>query len=62
MDCVPSFLRMIAKWAGRDYALEDLRQRCFISSDGVSLGCIRRAVESIGYKTLGRRFTLEKLA
>lgn len=62
MDCGPSCLRMIAKWAGRDYALEDLRQRCFISSDGVSLGGISRAAESIGYKTLGGRFTLEKLA
>ena len=62
MDCGPASLKMIADWHGRKYSLEYLRQRAFISKEGVSLLGISKAAEKIGFKTLGGRFTLERLA
>ncbi len=62
MDCGPASLCMIAKYYGKDYALEGLRQQCFIGRDGVSLLGISRAAEKIGFRTIGGRLTFEKLA
>jgi ATP-binding cassette subfamily B protein len=62
MDCGPACLSMIATWHGRKYSLEYLRQGAFIGKEGVSLLGISKAAEKLGFKTLGGRFTLEKLA
>ena len=61
MDCGPACLGMIATWHGRKYSLEYLRNNCFIGKEGVSLLGISKAAEKLGFKTLGGRFTLEKL-
>ena len=37
MDCGPSCLRMIAKYYGRSYSLQNLRERSFITRQGVSM-------------------------
>ncbi len=62
MDCGPVCLKMIAGWHGRKYSLEYLREGSFIGKEGVSLLGISKAAEKLGFKTLGGRFTLEKLA
>ncbi|WP_321296085.1 peptidase domain-containing ABC transporter [Marinifilum fragile] len=62
MDCGPACLSMIAGWHGRKYSLESLRQGAFIGKVGVSLLGLSKAAEKIGFKTLGGRFTIEKLA
>ena len=36
-DCGPSCLRMIGRHYGRSYTLENLRERCFITREGVSM-------------------------
>ncbi|CDE86625.1 aBC transporter ATP-binding protein [Prevotella sp. CAG:891] len=36
MDCGPACLRMIAKYYGRHYTLQTLRERSFITREGVS--------------------------
>ncbi len=61
MDCGPSCLRMIAKYYGKSYSLEFLRERCFISREGVSLLGISEAAESIGMHTIGVKITYEQL-
>ena len=61
MDCGPSCLRMIAKYYGRCYSLQSLRERSFITHQGVSMLGISDAAESIGLRTQGVRINLQQL-
>lgn len=61
MDCGPSCLRMIAKYYGRSYSLQTLRERSFITRQGVSMLGISEAAESIGMRTQGVRVSLRQL-
>lgn len=62
MDCGPTCLRMIARYYGKIYSLQTLREKCFITREGVSLLGISDAAESIGMRTTGVRITLDQLA
>lgn len=62
MDCGPACIKMIAGHYGKQFSLETLRKKCFITKDGVSLLSISDTAEQLGFKTLGGRFTFEKLA
>jgi ATP-binding cassette subfamily B protein len=61
MDCGPTCLRMIAKHYGRSYTLQTLRERSFITREGVSMLGISDAAESIGFRTSGVKISLEQL-
>ncbi len=61
MDCGPTCLRMIAAYFGKEYSLETLRKRSFITRSGVSMLGISDAAESIGFKTMGVRISLRQL-
>ncbi len=61
MDCGPSCLRMIAKHYGRSYNLQTLRERSYITRQGVSMLGISDAAESIGMHTMGVKVTFEQL-
>lgn len=61
MDCGPSCLRMIARYYGKGFNLQTLRDKCFVTRQGVSLLGISEAAESIGMRTQGVRITLEQL-
>lgn len=61
MDCGPTCLRMIAKYYGRNYSLQSLRERSFITREGVSMLGISDAAEQIGFRTMGVRITLDQL-
>ena len=61
MDCGPTCLRMIAKYYGRNYTLQTLREKSFITREGVSMLGISEAAESIGFRTTGVKITLEQL-
>ena len=37
MDCGPACLQMVARHYGRYYRLETLREKCFITREGVSM-------------------------
>jgi ATP-binding cassette subfamily B protein len=52
---------MIAKHYGRSYTLQNLREKCFITREGVSMLGISDAAESIGMHTQGVRITFEQL-
>lgn len=62
MDCGPTCLRMIAKYYGRSYSLQTLRERAFITREGVSMLGISEAAETIGFRTSGVKVTLKQLA
>ena len=62
MDCGSTSLRMIAKYYGKYYSAQTLRERCFITREGVSMLGISDAAESIGFRTMGVRITFEQLA
>lgn len=61
MDCGPTCLRMIAKYYGRNYSLQKLREICRINRDGVSLLGISEAAEKIGFRTSGVKIDLTQL-
>jgi ATP-binding cassette, subfamily B, bacterial len=61
MDCGPSCLRMVAKFYGKNYSLQALRSRSFITRSGVSMLGISDAAENIGFRTRGYRLIWEQL-
>lgn len=60
-DCGPTCLRMIAKYYGRTYSAQYLREHAFITREGVSMLGISDAAEHTGFRTMGVRITLEQL-
>lgn len=61
MDCGPTSLRIVAQFYGRHYSLQNLRERCHITREGVSLLGISDAAESIGFRTTGVKITWHQL-
>lgn len=61
MDCGPTCLRMVAKYYGKHFNTETLRERSFITREGVSLLGISDAAESIGLRSMGVKITFEQL-
>lgn len=61
MDCGPTCLKMIAAYYGKDYSLETLRKRSFITRSGVSMLGVSDAAESIGFKTMGVKISFRQL-
>jgi ATP-binding cassette, subfamily B, bacterial len=62
MDCGPSCLRMIAKFHGKNFSLQTLRERSHLTREGVSLLGISDAAESIGFRSVGARITFGQLS
>lgn len=62
MDCGPTCLRMIAKFYGRNFSLQYLREQCFITRLGVSVLGISDAAEHIGFRTMYVRSDFDRLA
>lgn len=60
-DCGPTCLRMIAKFYGRVFSLKNLRERSYITREGVSMLGISDAAESIGFRTMGVRLSFDQL-
>lgn len=61
-DCGPTCLRMLAKYYGKIYSPEYLRELCNITTEGVSVMGITDASEKIGFKTLVASIDYETLA
>lgn len=61
MDCGPTCLRMIARYYGRSYTLQTLREKSFITRQGVSMLGISDAAESIGLHSMGVRISFKQL-
>jgi ATP-binding cassette subfamily B protein len=61
MDCGPTCLRMVARYYGKHYNTDTLRQMTGFSKAGVSMLGISEAAERIGFKTRGVKLTYEVL-
>ena len=61
MDCGPTCLRMIAKYYGKNYSLQSLREHAFITREGVSMLGISDAAEHIGFRTMGVKISMDQL-
>ena len=61
MDCGATCLRMIARYYGRFYSLEYLRNLTHQRKEGVSLLEISDAAEHIGFRTLALKTNYDKL-
>ncbi|MEG1909875.1 MAG: peptidase domain-containing ABC transporter [Bacteroidales bacterium] len=62
MDCGATCLRMLAKYYGKHYTLESLREKTYITREGVSLLGISEAAEKLGFRTTGVHVSFEQLA
>ena len=61
MDCGPSCLRMIAKYYGKNFSLQKIRDITGINREGVSLLGISEAAEKLGFRSMGSRLALQQL-
>lgn len=62
MDCGPACLKMVAAFHKKNFSLDALRKRCFITKSGVSFLGLSEAADSLGFRTLGVRIPFEMLA
>ncbi|MFF5384335.1 peptidase domain-containing ABC transporter [Pedobacter suwonensis] len=61
MDCGPTCIRIIAKYYGRNFSLNRLRDISGINKLGVSLLGISEAAEKLGFRTGGIKISIQKL-
>ena len=61
MDCGPACLAMICSYYGVEHSLQSLREKCFITKDGVSFLGISQAAEKIGFDTFAAILSLHQL-
>lgn len=61
VDCGVTGLRMVAKFFGRHYSLDFLRELAYLDREGATLMGISDAAEKIGFRTLGVKTGIGKL-
>jgi ATP-binding cassette, subfamily B, bacterial len=61
MDCGPACLKMIAGFYKKNFSLDYLRKKCFITKEGVSFLGLSEAADSVGFRTLGVKIHYELL-
>jgi ATP-binding cassette, subfamily B, bacterial len=62
MDCGPTCLKMIAEHYGRRYSLPYLRERCYLTREGVSMLGISQGAEAVGLRTLAVKIDYQRLS
>lgn len=60
-DCGLACLKMIAKYYGKYYSLQYLRDLCGITREGVSFLDISYAAEKIGLRTVSIKGTIDNI-
>ncbi|WP_421803527.1 peptidase domain-containing ABC transporter [Flagellimonas sp.] len=61
-DCGPTCLKIIAKFYGKIYSIDYLREKSHITQQGSSYGGVAEAAEIIGMRSLGANLTYETLS
>lgn len=62
MDCGPTCLKMVASFHGKNFSLSSIRDKSFITKEGVSFLGLSEAAESMGLRTIGVRIPFSKLS
>ncbi|WP_343587305.1 peptidase domain-containing ABC transporter [Flavobacterium sp.] len=60
-DCGPTCLKIIAKYYGKTISIQGLRDASETTREGSNLLFLSDAAEKIGFRTLGVKFSLERL-
>jgi ATP-binding cassette, subfamily B, bacterial len=61
MDCGPACLKMVAGFYKKNFALDNIRRKCYITREGVSFLGLSEAADSLGFRTLGVKIPFEML-
>ncbi|EDP96423.1 peptidase domain-containing ABC transporter [Kordia algicida OT-1] len=61
MDCGPACLQMISRYYGKKYSLQYLRDRSFLTKDGVSMLGISNSAKNIGFDVLSLRISVAEV-
>ena len=61
MDCGPACLKMVAAFYKKNFLLESIRRKCFITREGVSFMGLSEAADNLGFRTVGVRVPYEML-
>lgn len=61
MECGATCLRMITKYYGKTYSAVTMQHICHVTREGVSMLSLSEAAESLGFRTVCGRITLEKV-
>jgi ATP-binding cassette, subfamily B, bacterial len=61
MDCGPSCLKMVAGFYKKNFSLETLRKKCYITREGVSFLGLSEAADALGFRTIGVKIPFGKL-
>jgi ATP-binding cassette subfamily B protein len=61
MDCGPTCLRMIAKHYGKSISLTAIREKSYLTKEGVSFMGLSNSAEHFGLKSLGSKLSVEDL-
>lgn len=62
MDCGPACLSMISNHYGNPMPMQFLRDKSFITKEGVSLLGIKEAAENVGFETLPAKMDVENIS
>lgn len=61
MDCGPACLKMVAGFYKKNFSLDNLRKKCFITREGVSFLGLSEAADSLGFRTIGVKISFDLL-
>jgi ATP-binding cassette, subfamily B, bacterial len=61
MDCGPACLKMVAGFYKKNFTLETIRKKCYITREGVSFLGLSEAADNLGFRTVGVRIPFDLL-
>ncbi|MBN1107562.1 MAG: peptidase domain-containing ABC transporter [Bacteroidales bacterium] len=62
MDCGPACLKMVAGYYKKNFSLESIRRKCYITREGVSFLGLSEAADALGFRTIGVKIPFEILS
>ncbi len=62
MDCGPACLKMVAAFHKKNFTLETIRKKCYITREGVSFLGLSEAADNLGFRTIGVKIPFDMLA
>jgi ATP-binding cassette subfamily B protein len=61
MDCGPACLKMIAGFYKKNFTIETIRRKSYITKEGVSFLGLSEAADNLGFRTMGVKIPFEML-
>jgi len=61
MDCGAACIKMLTDYHGQSFSLNELKELCVPTREGLSMSNIAKTLDHLGYSTIGGRLTVERL-